>query len=389
MLSEREYLWLCELAHTNLLRTQRSASILELLTILQPEMAAKGCLDLAQNMRSSQRLMKYKLLELVEGPSYPELYLFHHEDANVMVIVLQDLPAARLHTVYDMNRAAQDLKLRLIDGARCICTGMGYSGWRAAQLADALDIEAVVFGAPSVEELPGKAVNYVCADDPVGDATAKVAFVKQRVEDDEAEGPLSNRLAFSDDGRPILSEQSEFSRFVSWFYSSAGAVEPEIWRYFFSEAEEEGGVLPDLGVYSVYLHIGELSEGTISQSIEHTIRHARQLLEANRCELELELAKITDEDYQKAVPACAEAYAQQAAERVGLIFDSVQTILMGAALFTLDREMLQVEPWMAGFGSRISELMVQEQEKLQEILDLAISRHLERQLSAPELSLEW
>lgn len=118
-------------------------------------------------------------------------------------------------------------------------TGLGPGGWHAALLAEALGAEAVVFGAPTMEELPGKAVNFVGEDDPVGDHTGKVVFVKQAEDLGEAdEAFLYRKLVFEESGKAVVSAQSEFSRFVSWFYNTAGTVEPEVWKIFFPDQKK-------------------------------------------------------------------------------------------------------------------------------------------------------
>lgn len=392
-LSEKDGLLLCELARTGLLNTQRSGPVLELLRNLQNSLAGRGLGDLAQEMLGSVNYADLELVEPKDQATTNHYYVFMDKEHNSRTILVQESEeTAETHTYhYDLNRMAIELEETVGSGGSSTFIGIGLGGWRAAELAAKFDAEAVAFGAPSVEELPGKAVNYVGEDDPVGDFTDKVRFVKQGADLDEADESLFyRRLKFHEDGTPAVTEQSDFSRFVSWFYNTAGAVEPVIWRIFFPGAgEEEDLLLADLGVYSVFLKLGELNKEGLLRSLDEAVKFAGRQLEDNRSEMASELEKVTEEQFDARFEEIAETYAARASKIMDSIFESVQTVLMGVALFTLEQESFEVEPMMDGFYVRIDELVDQELGRMKECLDQAMGRHLERTLQFPDFSLEW
>ncbi|MBQ4900208.1 hypothetical protein KB559_15340 [Paenibacillus sp. Marseille-P2973] len=393
MLSEKDCLLLCELARTGLLKTQRSGPVMEIVRNLQNSLTGCGQGDLAQEILGSVNFAELELMEPREQASSNHYYVFMDKEHSGRTILVQESEeTAETHTYnYDLNRIANELEETVGSGGSSTFIGIGLGGWRAAELAVKFNAEAVAFGAPSVDELPGKAINYVGEDDPVGDFTDKVRFVKQGEELDETDEALFyRRLEFDQDGKPVITEQSDFSRFVSWFYNTAGAVEPEIWRIFFPGAAEEEDLLQsDLGVYSVFLKLGELNKEGILRSLDEAVRFAGRQLENNRSEMAAELEKVTEEQFNARFEEIAETCAARASKIIDSIFDSVQTVLMGVALFTLEQENFEVEPWMDGFYVRIDELVDQELGRVKECLDQAMGRHLERTLQFPDFSMEW
>ncbi|WP_334078078.1 hypothetical protein [Paenibacillus sanfengchensis] len=390
MWSVKDYALLCELARTGLLPAQQSGGVLELTAKLETKLAGMGQGDLAQQIGGSANLVDWEWERREGDGERPDRYFFVHKEHKRWVVVMQEPSDIPFSHTYSMEEFAAALQRVTDTGGALSFTGLGQGGWRAAELAAILGAEAVVFGAPGEEELPGTAVNYVGEDDPVGASKEKVVFVKQQSglkEEDEAF--YYRKLEFDDEGSPVVAGQSEFSRFVSWFYQRAGTVEPDIWGIFFPGPEEEGALLADLGVYSVYLQIGSLNREGILRSVDETIRHAGKVLTANREVMVRELAKVGDEDYHTRVPEIAGEHAARASSFVERTFDSVQTIFMGIALFSLDQGQFDVTPWMAGFYDRIHELLDREQTKLEACLDQAIASHMERLLQMPDFTLDW
>lgn len=390
MLSVKDYILLCELARTGLLPSQQSGGVLELAAGLEAKFAGIGQGDLAQQIGRSANLVDWEWDRREGDGERPDRYFFVHREHNHGVVVMQEPSETPFSHTYNMDEFTAALRPIAEAKGTLSFTGLGQGGWRAAELAALLGAEAVVFGGPGEEELPGRAVNYVGEDDPVGAYTEKVVFVKQQGElKEEDEAFYYRKLEFDPAGNPVIAEQSEFSRFVSWFYQRAGTVDPEVWGLFFPGPEEEEALLADLGVYSVYLQIGSLNREGILRSVDETIRHAGKVLTANREAMVRELAKVDDEDYHARVPEIAGEHAARASAFVERTYDSVQTIFMGIALFSLDREPFDVEPWMTGFYDRIHELLDGEQTKLEACLDQAIASHLERLLQMPDFTLEW
>ncbi len=395
MLSERDLLLLCELAQTGLLNTQSSGPVMEIVRTLQNSLAVRGQGDLVQGILGSVNFADLELKEVKEFKGQARSnngYVFIDKEHSGRTILLQETgEPAESHTYdFDNYKVTEELEEMIDSGENSTFIGMALGGWRAAELAAKFDAKAVVFGAPSLDELPGKAINYVGEDDPVGDFTDKVRFIKQRADLDETdESFLYRRLEFHEDGKPVITEQSDFSRFVSWFYNTAGTVEPEIWRIFFSSTEEEDLLLPDLGVYAVFLKIGDLNKEGILRSLDEAVRYAGRQLDNNRNEMAVELEKVTESQFDARFEEIAEKYAARASRIIDGIFDSVQTVLMGVALFTLEQEGFEVEPWMDRFYVRIDELVDQELSRVKDCLDQAMGRHLERTLQFPDFTLEW
>ncbi|MCM3703196.1 hypothetical protein [Paenibacillus macerans] len=392
ILNEQQYLWLCELTGTGLLTSQHSGSVKEIARGLQPSLADRGLGDLAEAILESVHLADLELLGQ-GGERGAEWVLFADQAHRQGVITVSDPKASEDDDTYSFPLDGVVHKLRevLVPGIKHVFTGLGQRGWHAALLAEALEAEAVVFGAPAMEELPGKAVNFVGEDDPVGDHTRKVVFVKQAEElseDDEAF--LYRKLVFEESGKAVVSGQSEFSRFVSWFYNTAGTVEPEVWKIFFpGSEEEEATLLADLGVYSVFMKVGELNKEKLLHAIDTTVRYAAGQLEAGRDQLAAELDKLPDENYETLVSEKAEKYAMKATDFVMRIFESVQTVLMGVTLFTLEQETFDMDTPIDSFRTQIYDLLDQELERVKACLDQAIARRLENSFQIPDFGFEW
>lgn len=402
MLNDKQYLWLCELADSGLLQAQHSGSVLEIVRGLQPALTARELDDLAEAILGCASYADFELQAQSSGDErlVDWVLLLNKERQQGVIVVgsepgksaVSEIPSLPLDSVVD--GAAYSIQGQLPAEAVVVFTGLGQSGWYAALLAERLDAEAVVFGAPTMEELPGRAINYVGEDTPVGEYTEKVVFVKEIDElGTEADTiPLFRKLAFDDGGRLVVSEQSEFSRFVSWFYNTVGTVEPAIWNLFFPGMEEEEAViLADLGVYSVFLKVGELTQEKLLRSINDTVRYAAGKLESQRGQLAAQLDKLPDEDYDDRVVEVAEKYTKEAAEFIEHTFDSVQTVLMGVALFTLEQVDggFDTESLIDSFQIQLHELLDQEVERVKETLDQAIARRLEQAFQLPAFELEW
>lgn len=392
-LNELQYLLLSELANTGLLHSQPPGSVMEIVRSLQPVLESRKQGNLAAAILGSAHFADLDIQgNSDDGRGSDWVIYLNKPQGQAVIAVVEPREAEPGSTyAYQLDEAVHKLRDELSSVATSVFTGLGYGGWRAALLAEALHSEAVVFGAPSVEELPGKAVNYVGEDDPVGDHLEKVVFVKQAEgAGDEEETHLSSKLSFDENGKAVVSGQSEFSSFVSWFYNTVGSVEPEVWNIFFpGSEEEESTILADLGIYSVFLKVGELNKEKILRSIDETVRFTAGRLEANRNQLAAELDKLQDEEYDELVSGTAEKYTRKASEFVVRIFESVQTVLMGVALFTLEQESFDMDTPIDSFHVQIHDLLDQEFERVKECLDQAIARRLEKFLEIPQFNFEW
>lgn len=349
--------------------------------------------ELAESAETRLEYESFAELELLEQSSIEHrrdwVLLLNKEQQYGIVVVLQPKESGNQITYsFPLDTMVHNIREELPPDVTTVFTGLGQGGWRAAMLAETLDAEAIVFGAPTIEELPGKAFNYVGENDPVGDHTEKVVFVKE-MDDLEEEDvvPLSRKLVFDDSGRVILSEQSEFSRFVSWFYNTAGTVEPVIWNFFFPGTEEdEATVLADLGVYSVFLKVGELNNERVLRSVSDIIRYTAGKLEFNRKQLAAELDKLADDDYDNQVSEITRKYAKLAEEFVMHTFQSVQTVFMGVALFTMEQASMDTDTLIDNFHRQIHDILDQELECVIDCLDQAIARRLDRFFQLPSFN---
>ncbi|GAA0378207.1 hypothetical protein [Paenibacillus motobuensis] len=393
MLNEKQYLLLCELADTGLLNAQRSGSVMAITRSLLPALTLRKQADLAKAILECSNFADLELVEQSSDRCHLDRALFLNKEQQQCVIVIFQSKESEEPDTYSflLDTMVHTLQEELPLGVNTVLTGLGQNGWHAALMAEILDEEAVVFGAPTIEELPGKAVNYVGENDPVGDHTEKVVFVKEADDlEDEEIVPLFRKHAFDESGRAIVSEQSEFSRFVSWFYNTSGTIEPVIWNFFFPGTEEdEATVLADLGVYSVFLKVGELNNERVLRSIGDIMRYVAGKLESNRNQLAAELDKLPDDDYDNQVSETANNFAKQAEDFIMRTFESVQTMFMGVALFTLGQESFDTNPLIDNFHRQLHELLDQELERVTDCLDQAIARRLDRFFQLPSFHFEW
>jgi len=90
-----------------------------------------------------------------------------------------------------------------------------------------------------------------------------------------------------------------------------------------------------------------------------------------------ELAKLPDDNYEALVSEAAEKYAMKASDFVMRMFESVQTVLMGVALFTLEQETFDMDTPIDSIRVQLYDLLDQELERVKLCLDQAIARRLE------------
>jgi hypothetical protein len=163
-----------------------------------------------------------------------------------------------------------------------------------------------------------------------------------------------------------------------------------IWNFFFPGTEEdEATVLADLGVYSVFLKVGELNNERVLRSIGDIMRYVAGKLESNRNQLAAELDKLPDDDYDNQVSETANNFTKQAEDFMMRTFESVQTMFMGVALFTLGQESFDTNPLIDNFHRQLHELLDQELERVTDCLDQAIARRLDRFFQLPSFHFEW
>lgn len=389
--NEQHYVLLTDLSNSGLL-SERSGSVMEM--VRRPEIlpADSKMGELGQGILGSADFADLELLH--QAKDYGTIwYLFYDETVQQGVITVTEPETSGIDDSYSisLDEAIHNLKEVMNPETEYVFTGSGHGGWKAALLAELLGCEAIIFNAPTVEDLPGRVINYIGEDEPVGEHLEKVIFVKQvQPSDDIDESLLLGKLAFDTNGKAVVTAQSDFSKFVSWFYNTAGSIEPDIWNIFFPNCnEEESTILADLGVYSVYLKVGELSDEKILHAIRNTVRYASEHLETNRIQLDANLDKLVGDDYESRIAETAEKHAMRSTEFVVRIFESVQTILMGIALFSMEEDRFDMNITIDSLHVQIHELLDLDLRQVRECLDQAIARRLETLFEIPQFQFDW
>ena len=57
---------------------------------------------------------------------------------------------------------------------------------------------------------------------------------------------------FDENGRAVISEQSMYSKFISWFYNNANNINSEVWEMFYPNSCEDD-VFLEKSIYSAFL----------------------------------------------------------------------------------------------------------------------------------------
>lgn len=342
---------------------------------------------LTREIESSPALLRLSLQQH-RRLEYMSLYIFADvEGSSVIVPHAHEHPELQLdihHFLDDVTECASQWR----DKGSCVLTGMRAGGYCAAFLAERLGLEATVFAVPTGEELPGRVRNLVAEHDPVGECLDKVVFVKQQTEETDLEEAYFKILEFDTEGNAIPARQSEYSKFVSWFYDTVGTIRPDVWHIFFGESTEEEPVM-DYGLYSLFLKMDGLTEESVGRSIEQVIRHTEKQLEKNRSTLQSEFSHIEIDQIKSFIRECGEQLTNQAVDMVYDVYRSVETILSGAALFTMNKNTIAVIPVMEGFNARTGELLDREIVFITDTIEQEFQNYMDNMLMFPEISLEW
>ncbi len=256
---------------------------------------------------------------------------------------------------------------------KCFITGLKAGGIYASYVASYLNIEAVIFGAPSTEELSGKVKNYIAENDPVGEFCENILFVKQKTDDEYTEEnfveildkPYSQTFMFDENGRAVISEQSMYSKFISWFYNNANNINSEVWEMFYPNSCEDD-VFLEKSIYSAFFRVEELNTERINKSLTQIVRYINDKLEKNLRSLDKDFEIImqehefADEDYQKKISEITEYAANNACEFIKEIYKSVETVLIGIGLFTLENGNIDINEHMEKFSEEIDNILKNE-----------------------------
>lgn len=145
----------------------------------------------------------------------------------------------------------------------------------------------------------------------------------------------------------------------------------------------------DYGLYSLFLKMDGLTEESVGRSIEQVIRYTEKQLEKNRSTLQSEFSHIEIDQIKSFIRECGEQLTNQAVDMVYDVYRSVETILSGAALLTMNKNTIAVIPVMEGFNARTGELLDREIVFITDTIEQEFQNYMDNMLMFPEISLEW
>ena len=379
MLTEKEYLLLCEIGDRNLLGNNTiNTSISECIA----ESKDSGEKSFFNCIEDKSELLKLKLKSFKEF-KITKVYIFENEVQKLCVLFAKKDHSDNKITSEWVEEIAGFLKEN-IDSGKCVVTGIGICGLYASYIASEVDAEGIVFCAPATEELPGRVTNYVSVNDPVGNSLDKVVFVELNSAEENTD-ELYGKLLFDQDGKAVVGEQSEYSKFCSWFYNSADSINNDIWRIFFKDENEDDALL-NKDMYLIYLKIDELNVDGVKASLKNVIKYMENEFEksfnSGKAKLENSYKFFESDDMEgmeevEEIPKVAEDMANKVSELSKNAYESVETILKGIGLFALHKNHFDIIGLMGQFASKIDVLLDKESERISELLD----RHEEKCLA--------
>lgn len=382
MLTDKEYLLLCEIASNGVLSTNQ-ASIGEIAKLLISE-------DKCDNRELIEEVSLSSNLEVLKLKDSKKIY-------NLKVFILQDLfqndfvvfvgennfegtNNKCFEEIFDYVRQKIDLK-------KCYLTGLKIGGIYAAYIASRLEVQAVVFGMPCLEELTENVINFVAENEPVGEYLKNVVFVKQKTIDESVDKTYFDILVFDENGKAVEGEQTEYSKFCSWFYNNVSVIDNRVWEMFFNSASEDEELI-DKDIYSLFLRFSELNEERIKVSLKNVVKYIENELEKNiktmKSELEKTIFNIDEQNFNDRICEISENASQNATDIVKSNYRSVETILMGVELFSLGSRAVDNTRLMEQFCENIDNILHKEELRLIDILKSGQEHYLEMLPSFPE-----
>lgn len=386
VLTDKEFLLLCELANT-ITSSEIHDSIMESSDWTEEIKNSSMEAGIAQEIFTSPRLTHLHIEDYLKQDHLCLLMFVDNSGNSYGVVINKECEVSDIHNQEELDEAI--LTIERIKGNRnCILIGHRLGGLSAARLAAKLQVEAIVFGAPSIDELPGKVRNFVAENEPVGGYLEKVIFVKQYSIWEDTEESYYQILEFDEWGQVIISKQSDYSRFVSWFYHTAGTIDRDVWNMFFKDTVEDQ-LMMEKGLYSIYPRVEEVNDVGIQCSIDKVIHYIENELRKNREMLKAEFENIELADVELQIGKIADEIANQAIDLINTTYRSVETILMGVGLFIMDNTEYQIGPWMEKFHIHMNLLLEQELEALTESLENEVQNYLEEMIKFSDIAIDW
>ncbi|HEX9059272.1 MAG TPA: hypothetical protein VF941_03745 [Clostridia bacterium] len=386
MLTDKKYLLLCEFAGMDVLNIE-TGSIAEITkSLLKSGEFGQNVVinELAENFKDDE-------LRLNSISKFGDITVYAFDDCGSNVFVISSKTIQKNSKTAEYQDAMMDFIMSFKDSGPCVVTGLESGGLHALNAASRLTVEGVLFRVPGSEELGGNVRNLVSENDPIGEYREKIVFVKQKSEEINPDRPLSQILLFDENGNAVTGEQSEYSKFCSWFYNTAGKIDNDIWSMFFMDTSEDN-VFEDKDLYSIFLRINELNLQGVKNSLENTIKRVENKLQKNidamKLEFENNIFKIDDKGFDELICEIAEKAAQNAAFIVKNAYKSVETILMGIGIFSLGSNTFDNEILMEKFSEDIDSLLDKEAQRIKDFIQKEEEYCLNELSTFPEISVD-
>ena len=386
MLTDKEYLLLCEIASNGVLSTNQ-ASIGEIAKLLISEDKCDNR-ELIEEVSSSSNL---EVLKLKDSKIIADFKVFILQDLfeNDFIVFVgeknfEDINNKCFEEIFDYVRQKIDLE-------KCYLTGLKIGGTYAAYIASRLGVQAVVFGMPCLEELTENVINFVGENEPVGEYLKNVVFVKQKTINESTDKTYFDVLVFDENGKAVEGEQTEYSKFCSWFYNNADVIDNRVWEMFFNSVSEDEELI-DKDIYSLFFRFSELNEERIRVSLKNVVKYIENELEKNiktmKSELEKIIFNIDEQDFSERICEISENASQNTTDIVKSKYRSVETILMGVELFSLGSRFIDNTSLMEQFCEDMDNILLKEEQRIIDILKSGKEHYLEMLSTFPEINIE-
>lgn len=376
MLSEKEYLLLCEFI--GMQGTWGESDSFRAAALSMKEQYSSSSLVAEMTVNPRLDLKVKKIMKKAEVT----VYIIDDNCGDICIVCASKNKEYKAMSSEESNRLIDFIKDNMLE--KGILTAVGPGGIYAGVLAELLDMEAVVFAAPGNYELAGNIKNFTGEYEPVGDYTEKIIFLKQKLPEENIYETLYETLLLDEGGNVVICEQSEYSKFLSWFYNSASRIDDQVWGIFFNDGNEEN-IFTDNDLFSIYLRVEELSLEKIQNSLEKTIRYIENELSKNMVKLfDKSIFSLPYEDFERQIRRFVHKTTLNASEVVKDIFGSTRTILMGISVFALEKNYATNE-LINKFSQNIDEILQSHGERLANFLENQKRIHIDSLCNLPEL----
>lgn len=376
MLSEKEYLLLCEFI--GMQGTWGESDSFRAAALSMKEQHSSSSLVAEMTVNPRLDLKVKKIMKKAEVT----VYIIDDNCGDICIVCASKNKEYKAMSSEESNSLIDFIKDNMLE--KGILTAVGPGGIYAGVLAELLDMEAVVFAAPGNYELAGNIKNFTGEYEPVGDYTEKIIFLKQKLPEENIYETLYETLLLDEGGNVVICEQSEYSKFLSWFYNSAGRINDQVWGIFFNDGNEEN-IFTDNDLFSIYLRVEELSLEKIQNSLEKTIRYIDNELSKNMVKLfDKSIFSLPYEDFERQIRRFVHKTTLNASEVVKDIFDSARTILMGISVFAIEKNYAPNE-LINKFSQNIDEILQSHGERLVNLLENQKRIHIDSLCNLPEL----